>query len=291
MAYCKFSTNITSTGRWFPAVTSIPTISSLKNPAIRHLIRLRDNRFRQRERLVVVDGVREVSRGLDAGLRLNALYVGQEVSESTNALVRRAAGAAVLVSEAVLAKISFGEHHRDAVAVFEQPTKTLEAITLRSPAMVLVLDGLEKPGNVGAMFRTADAVGADAVVLCQTACDAFNPSVIRASLTTVFSVPFAQVDRATTMAWLASQQIQPITARVDGEQTIWEANFRQSIAIVVGAEAEGLGGAWRGEIAGGGFAIMPQAVCIPMQGQADSLNASVSAALLMFEARRQRQVR
>jgi len=260
----------------------VSVITSLQNPSIKHVIKLRDNRFRRRERLVVVDGVAEIRRAFDAGLVLESLFLVEPPSRDEQTLAARVPDRVVYVSESVLQKIAFGQNHRDAVGIFKQPERSLEALKLKEFPLVVVLDGLEKPGNVGAVFRSADAVGADAVVLCEGECDLFNPSVIRGSLGTIFNVPSAQATRDEMIAWLKQNNITPVTARVDAKTTLWEIDLRQRIAIIIGSEAHGLGDQWRSEH------IAAINVRIPMHGSADSLNASVSAALLMFEAARQR---
>src|SRR5690606_34511960 len=157
----------------------------------------------------------------------------------------------------------------------------------------------EKPGNAGAVFRSADAVGADAVILCQGGCDLFNPNLIRSSLGTVFSLPAATAGSDETIRWLGEKRIRAFAAIVGARQTFWEADYRGPTALVFGSEAEGLGHPWRPEpqqhqgAADDGAAAQTianelTAVSIPMLGIADSLNVSVTAAALLFEARRQR---
>ncbi|MGV3485622.1 MAG: TrmH family RNA methyltransferase [Planctomycetaceae bacterium] len=266
-------------------MSDTPTISSLQNPAVRYVVRLRDNRYRQREGVAVVDGVREIGRAIEAGLELKSLFVSEHQATLTK-LASSSAHKLIRVSDNVLNKIAFGQHHRDAVAVFEAPTTSLEQLKLGATPLVVVLDAIEKPGNVGAIFRSADAIGADAVVICEGACDRFNPSVIRSSLGTVFSLPSAQANRKETIAWLAAQGLKIVTARVDAATAYWDVDYRESVAIVIGSEAHGLGPQWQLPATIGEQNSI--AVRIPMAGAADSLNASVSAALLMFEARRQR---
>ena len=262
-----------------------PTISSLQNPTIRELVRLRDNRNRQRARVVLVDGARESERAIDAGLKLKSIFLVDVNKPEVARLANRSPSSVVQVSEAVLQKIAFGQHHRDVVALFEEPRRELSALKLSPQPLVIILDAVEKPGNIGAVLRSADAVGADAVVLCEPACDLFNPSVIRSSLATVFSVPVAQADRASTMRWVAAHGMTAVTARVDADAEYWDTDFAQPVAIVIGSEADGLGSHW---FANPTSSLRSIGVRIPMSGSADSLNASVSAALLMFEAKRQR---
>lgn len=277
---------------------SSTTITSSRNPIIRHAVRLRDNRFRQREAAVLVDGTREIERALAAGLTLRSLFVAEPESEHV-ALLAAAGSAITWVTPEILRQIAYGDNPRGAVAVFDAPPqRTLETLQLPADPLVVVLVGIEKPGNAGAVFRSADAVRADAVILCQSGCDLFNPNLIRSSLGTVFSLPSATAGQSETIQWLGQQRIRGFAAIVGATQTFWEADYRGPTALVLGSEAKGLGDAWRPapqhhESAANGVAVDSAAgeltaVSIPMLGIADSLNVSVTAAALLFEARRQR---
>jgi len=286
-----------------------PTISSSHNPIIRHAIRLRDNRFRMRERAVIVDGAREIQRAIAAGFRLRTLFVarsdegaggarsdGSSGDDPLEQLVARSGGSAVWVTPALLSQVAYGGNPREAVAVFDRPEgQTLDRLVLKQNPLVIVMVGIEKPGNAGAIFRSADAVGADAVVLCGGGCDLFNPNLIRGSLGTVFTVPCVESDEAQTISWIRRSGLNCMAAIVGATRTFWEVDYRGPTAIVVGSEAHGLGPLWRDwDTDSGGSGQSPAtpgrltAVSIPMLGVADSLNVSVSAAALMFEALRQR---
>jgi TrmH family RNA methyltransferase len=145
---------------------------------------------------------------------------------------------------------------------------------------VAVLSGVEKPGNIGAVLRTADAAGVSAVILADPRTDPFNPNAIRASLGTIFSVPVATATVAETLAWLREKQCRILTTRVDARLTYSEADYRGPTAIVLGSEAEGLSDGWSG--------ADDVPVRVPMLGIADSLNVSATAAVLFYEAVRQR---
>lgn len=289
-------------------VTSSTTISSARNPLVRQAIRLRDNRFRQKRRAVIVDGVREIERAIDGGLQLQTLFIGQ-VGDQTPAesspgqqvaiqeslarqqrLVLRAKDTVVTLTPDLMAQVAYGGNPREAVAIFGQPDdRTLGRLVLGPQSLVIVMVGIEKPGNAGAIFRSADAVGADAVVLCDASCDLFNPNLIRASLGTVFTVPCAEASEAETIAWLRGGGLTSYAAIVGARRTMWEVDYRGPSAIVVGSEAQGLGPLWREDAEIVGQSAGPVvAVSIPMLGAADSLNVSVTAAALLFEARRQR---
>ena len=149
-----------------------------------------------------------------------------------------------------------------------------------SSPLIVVVESVEKPGNLGAIVRTADGAGADAVIAADPLTDLFNPSAIRASLGTIFGLPIAAASTAATLAWLAAKGIRPIATRVDAPQFYTEVDLRGPVAIVLGSEAGGLSDAWND--------ANVDSVGIPMLGAADSLNVSAAAAILLYEARRQR---
>lgn len=267
-------------------------LSSPANPRIRHLIRMRDNRARRRAGRIVVDGWRETSQAVEAGLTLCGLYVAQTrnpetTGEATNAVtMAQQLGCQFEVTDSILSKISYGQAARGVVAEFEAPPQDWASLQVSRRSVILVLDQIEKPGNVGAVFRSADAAGIDAVLLCDCACDRFNPNAIRASLGAVFRVPAAAGNVEEVSEFLTQHAIQPLAARVESSRSLWELQFPQPVAIVLGSEADGLSDRWtrfNGEPIGG--------IRIPMAGQIDSLNISVSAAVIAFEAARQRENR
>lgn len=270
-------------------------LSSPANPTVKRLIRLRDNRRRRHARRVLVDGWRETARAIDAGLSLSAIYLPQASQQTPDAeddpqevaTVRRAAAGAAhryVVSDALMAKISYGQSPRGVVAEFEQPDWSLSRWSLPETPLILILDTIEKPGNVGAVLRCADAAGIDAVMLTGRGCDLFNPNVIRSSLGTVFTVPTAAASDREAEAFLIEHHIRPVAARVEGSTPLWSTDWSGSVAIILGSEARGLGTRWQQ------LADQPiEGVRIPMLGRADSLNISVSAAVIAYEAVRVRQ--
>ena len=183
-----------------------------------------------------------------------------------------------------MARIAYGESSRGVVSEFVQPDHSLEDLSLPANALVLVLDSLEKPGNIGAVFRCADAAGVDAVILCGGGSDIYNPNAIRSSLGTVFQIPTAVGSETEVARFLCDQKIRPLAARVESSDELWATDFSGSIAVIVGSEANGLGERWQHDANN----VVIHGVRIPMFGKVDSLNVSVSAALVLFEARRQR---
>jgi RNA methyltransferase, TrmH family len=241
-------------------------ITSTDNPRVKDVVRLRKGRERRREGLFIAEGVREVERALAAGLTARVIYVdpsrlpgwghgGEEVSER------------------VLAKMAYRTEPEGVIAVFETPARELPP----NATLLLVAVGIEKPGNLGAMARTADAAGVDALLVADAESDPWNPNAIRASTGTVFTLPIVDVTRDDVLA-LSQQKV----AAVVGAPTAYTvADFTAPTAFLVGAEDEGLSTEWR--------EAADVSVSIPMHSAtSDSLNAATSAAILLFEAVRQR---
>ena len=260
-------------------------ITSSSNPRIKAAVALRDRKERDSRGETLVDGAREIGRAIAAGVELVELFVepGMIASDDAQAALAaaRARGArATTVSPHVLAKLAFGDRSDGLVAVIRTPVTVLDRLVLPSPALVVVAESIEKPGNLGAILRSADGAGADALIAADPRTDLFNPNAIRASLGTIFSVPIASATTGATIDWLLGHGIAIVVARVDGAVPYTAVDFRGPVAIVLGSEAHGLAGAWSGP------AI--EAVSLPMLGIADSLNVSAAAAILLYEARRQR---
>jgi RNA methyltransferase, TrmH family len=263
----------------------VASITSLTNPRIKAAVRLRDRRERDTTGLTLVDGARELRRALDAGVEVVEAFVCEDLVRSpavADVIARLPSGTSFVadVSEAVLAKVAFGDRSDGVVAVVRTPTTALDDVTLPPNPLVVVVEAVEKPGNVGAILRTADGTGADALIAADPLTDLFNPNAIRASLGTIFTVPVATATTAEVLDWLAAREIVPIAARVDAVIHYTDVDLRGPVAIVLGSEADGLTHAWEDP------RVIP--VQIPMLGAADSLNVSVAAAVLLYEAVRQR---
>ncbi len=252
-------------------------IESLHNPRIKHALKLRSARARRKSGEFLIDGATEIRRALAAGIEITTIYC---VSTEQLHGPLPAPGGLQLVSERVLVKLSYGEQSAAPVAVAKTPPLPLAALPLHSSSLVLVLDGIEKPGNLGACFRTAAACGVDAVVLTNPICELFNPNAIRASRGTVFSVASA-LSNPLEFRQLALELGLPVfAARVDGENRLWDCPFERGAAIVFGSEACGLQDDWLGDHL--------STFRIPMAAEVDSLNVSISAAVTLYEAVRQR---
>jgi TrmH family RNA methyltransferase len=264
--------------------TAPEPITSLTNPRVKAAVRLRDRREREATGLTIVDGAREILRALDAGVRIETAFLAPELVRTPDAEAvadrLRHRPSTIRVSPAVLAKVAFGERSDGVVAIVEPPRTTLDDLEPPQDALLVVVEGVEKPGNLGAILRSADGAGLDAVVAADPRTDLANPNVIRASLGTIFARPVVAASTADTLAWLRRTGLTIVAARVDGATDYAALDFRGPVAIVLGAEAEGLSAAW--------LAPDVRAVRLPMHGVADSLNVSATAAVLFYEARRQR---
>jgi TrmH family RNA methyltransferase len=247
---------------------------------------LRDARERRASGRILVDGAREIGRAMDAGVRVVEAWIATERirSDAALSLLPRlgASGAEIIeTTPELLARLAYGERDVGIVVVLERPAASLDHLQLPERALVAVVEQVEKPGNLGALLRSADGAGVDAVIAADAVSDIWNPNAIRASLGTIFSLPVVACSSADALEFLRARDIAIVTARVGAPTDYDAADLTGPVAIVVGAEVAGLSEAWSGE------GVTP--VSIPMLGLADSLNVSASAAVLFYEARRQRR--
>jgi RNA methyltransferase, TrmH family len=259
-----------------PAAPSV--LTSLKNPRVRAAAALRERAAREETGLTLVDGLRELTRALAGGASVVEVFVDDaRLDDDGRETVLRAAWSGAIV---VRVSGAYGDRSEGVVATVRIPNLSLEALRLPSDALVVVVEGVEKPGNIGAVLRSADAAGASAVVAANPRTDLFNPNAIRASLGTLFTVPVAAGSSPAVRSRLARDGLTIVAARVDAALVYTDVDLGGPLAIVLGSEAEGLTAAWDGE------GVTP--VRLPMLGVADSLNVSIAAAVLLYEARRQR---
>jgi RNA methyltransferase, TrmH family len=265
-------------------------IQSPSNPRIKAAIRLRERRERESTGLTLVDGGREALRAIEAGAMVETAFVCRPLLATTAA--RRVGeklgqsfepyGAPidlVEVGERAFERLAYGDRADGVVLVVRSPRTSLDDLELPSDPLVVVTEDVEKPGNVGAILRSADAVGANCVIAVGGT-DLFNPNVIRASVGTVFTMPLATASASDAAAWLRARAIRMVASRVDAERLHVEADLRGPVAIVLGSEATGLSESWRTPDV--------EAIRLPMTGVGDSLNVSAAAAVLLYEAWRQR---
>jgi TrmH family RNA methyltransferase len=265
-------------------------IDSPSNARIKAALRLRERHERDATGLTLVDGGREALRAMEAGAVVEQAFVCPSLISSQEA--KRVAeklgqtfgpfGAemeALEVSARAFERLAYGDRADGVVLVVRAPGTSLAGLELPAEPLLVVTEDVEKPGNVGAILRSADAAGADAVIAIGGT-DLFNPNVIRASVGTVFSMPIAAAPAEETVVWLRERGVRIVASRVDATRLHVEADLRGAVAIVLGSEATGLSEAWRGPDV--------EAIRLPMAGRADSLNVSAAAAVLLYEAWRQR---
>ncbi|EAQ77113.1 TrmH family RNA methyltransferase [Blastopirellula marina] len=261
-------------------------ITSVQNPRIKAASKLRQRRARQQQGRTIIDGVREIDRALATGFPLLELFVCDEllVGEEAAALRQRISQDRELnlfeITRDVCEKLSFGERAEGVIAVANYPDTMLDHDQLSDRPLIVVLEGVEKPGNLGAILRTADAVGADCLIAADARTDIFNPNAIRASLGTIFAVPTFEATTAETLAFLRAAGAQMFAARVEGAVSYEQVELIGPTALILGSEAEGLSDRW--------LADDVTNIRLPMRGIADSLNVSTTAAVLLYEANRQR---
>ena len=291
-------------------------ISSLQNPRVKAAASLRDARQRQKQRRIIIDGARELLRALQAGVQIVEVFLCEELCRSAecDALMRKLAEVRsteiVHVARNVFEKLAFGARAEGVVGVAHPPIVSLDNLSRhlgecaadshsrlgqpRPCELIAVLEGVEKPGNMGAVLRSADAAGVSALIVADGATDLYNPNAIRASLGTIFTLPVCAASSAEALTWLQSSKLAIYAARVDAELEYTAADFTRPSALVLGSEASGLTDVWRAEGSGStsgstGSASAITPIKLPMLGVADSLNVSAAAAVLFYEALRQRR--
>jgi TrmH family RNA methyltransferase len=288
-------------------------ITSLQNPRVKQLVKLRDRRDRDEAGLFLVEGYREVRRALEKGVRLNELYFSPDwfLGENEPALIEQArqAGAQLFeLSKDAFAKCAYRERPDGLLAVAPQWKNTLADLTVgralrptgstdggasavagtmadKKPRptdpFFLVVEAIEKPGNLGTILRSADAAGVDGVIVCDAVTDIFNPNVVRSSTGVLFSVPIVVADSASVHGWLKAKGVRIVATTPDTPNIYTQVDLRGPLAIVMGSEQYGLSDFWLKE--------SNLLVRIPMAGQADSLNVALATIITLFEAVRQRQ--
>lgn len=253
-------------------------ITSLQNPRIKNIVKLRDDkRQRRQDGLMLVEGYDEIQLALAAGHQPQTLLSAPELASRQIGAVD---AESITVSRAVFEKISYRENPDGWLAVFPIPRTSLEELRLSERPLVLVAESIEKPGNLGAILRTADAAQVDTLLICDPRVDVWNPNVVRASRGAVFSVPLIECDNSSALKLLKARKIQVFAATPLAEALYSDANLRDPLAIAVGTEDEGLTDFW--------MSNADVKIKIPMMGRVNSLNVSVSTALLLYEAVRQR---
>lgn len=262
----------------------IEKITSPQNPGIKRVSRLRVKKGRDAKNLTIVEGRREVRQALSAGLRFSCVYVcGEGVYQYPPELVEQLAAAKVKIFETsctVFDKMAYGDRKEGILALVEPPQLTLADLKLSARPFVVVIESVEKPGNLGAILRTSDGAGVEALIVCDERTDIHNPNVVRASVGTIFTVPTVSCSSREAVDFLKARGIRSYAAVVDATDFYYQKDLTGPVAIIMGSEQDGLSDFWKKNA--------DEKVRIPMNGAADSLNVSVSAGILIYEALRQR---
>lgn len=258
-------------------------ITSNQNPKIKQVVKLQDAKARKESGLILIEGRKEISLALKAEIEIETLfYCAQLAGEDNELLLLLDRKKVINVTPEVFKKIAYREHPDGFLAVAQAKEIKLEQVKLSKKPLVVILEAVEKPGNLGAILRSADAAKADAVIICDPKTDVFNPNVVRASLGTVFTNQVAVAGFKELQGWLKANSIKTFAATPHTKISYTKADYTGPSAILVGTEHEGLSEKW--------IEAADEKIKIPMKGQIDSLNASVSLAIVLFEAVRQREL-
>ncbi|MBQ6747394.1 MAG: RNA methyltransferase [Bacteroidaceae bacterium] len=257
-------------------------IVSLQNAKVKQVVALQQKSAERRKQGVfVVEGIRELQHCLDADYKVNSIYFCPELTTATTLLQLSASITTYEVSPEVYEKMAYRGSTEGVIAIVQSRQLQLKDLQLKPNPLLMVLESVEKPGNLGAILRSADAAGADAVIVCDPLTDLYNPNLIRSSIGAVFSVPCIACSSDDCISFLKKNNIKILTAQLQDSRLYYDTDMTCGTAIIMGTESTGLTDCWR--------QAADAHIRIPMLGQLDSLNVSVSAAILLFEAVRQRQ--
>lgn len=261
-------------------------IQSRNNDQVKNLVKLRERKHRDRQERFLVEGLRELGHAIGAGFDVETIFYCPEYfpSEEHNRFIdaQRRAGQRHLIrmSEDAFSKAAYREGPDGLIGVGLQQSNSLNDLELTNAPLMLVLEGIEKPGNLGAILRSADGAGAEAVILVDCVLDLYNPNAIRSSQGLIFALPIAATTREGLQKWLQANAIQRVATTPDTESMHWDVDYTKATALFFGSESDGLSNYWLEQV--------DQRIRIPMAGRADSLNVAAAAAVCLYEAARQR---
>lgn len=263
----------------------VESITSAQNPKIKTLLELQEkSKARRREGLFVVEGLRELLHCTDAGYQAHSIFICKEILTNENLQELKAAIDGQVhvfdLPKHLYEKVAYRGSTEGVIAEMKCRPHTLDELSVKENPLIVVLESVEKPGNLGAILRSADAAGVDAVIICDPLTDLYNPNLIRSSIGGIFTVPTAAATSEDTIKWLKGNGIKIYTAQLQDSEWYYDTDLKSASAIIMGTEATGLTDIWR--------KAADAHIKIPMLGKLDSLNVSVSAAILMYEAVRQR---
>jgi len=261
-------------------------INSLQNPFIKNILLLQEKpRARKEQDLFVIEGVREVRLAVMAGFTITELvYCRELLAESDLEIIVSMSGISFGMTEVpaeVFNRLAYRKDQGGVIALANPRRTGLDELKLKKNPLLLVLESVEKPGNLGALLRTADAANLDGVIICDPQTDIYNPNAIRSSIGCIFTLPVVTCTSQEAITWLRSNRIRMFGTALTASRFYHETDFCRPAAIIMGSEAFGLSSTW--------LENADELIKIPMNGKIDSLNVSTSAAIVVFEALRQRK--
>jgi TrmH family RNA methyltransferase len=264
-------------------------IRSAQNPKVKQLVRLKDRKERDETGLFLIEGFREIQRAFLGKVQMQALFICPEFFLGSNepALIDQLKQTGCLIypcAPHIFEKLSYRDRPDGLLAVADQMCADLNDLTAKisqsKHPFLLIAEAIEKPGNLGSMLRSADAVAVDGVIVCDRCTDVYNPNVVRASVGTLFTVPVIEATSSETLLWLKENGIKIVAATPQAKELYTEVDLTGPVALAVGTEQVGLSEPW--------LKACDVQVRIPMGGVADSLNVATAATLLLYEVQRQR---
>ncbi len=262
-------------------------ITSFSNPRIKNILRLRAKKTDGPDTAIIVEGVREVLRAKESGIIFQEIYFCPDFCRdpSIKGVIEEVQGKNpdVQVFEAakeISKKISFGQREEGILVLCQRPQKNFNDFKFKKAPFMVVVERVEKPGNLGALLRSCDGAGVDGVIVCDNQTDVYNPNVVRASVGTIFSTCVVESSKEEALSFLKENHIDIFSATPGAKKFYTQADFTKAVACVVGSEEAGLSDFW--------LKNSNEQIKIPMQGKADSLNVSATAAILLYEVLRQR---
>lgn len=257
-------------------------ITSAQNPKIKQLLLLQQKSAERRKKgLFVVEGQRELQHCINAGYEISTLFLCPELAGEQHPIQLNIGTEVFNITPQLYEKVAYRGSTEGVIAEIKVKDHSLSTLSVGESPLIVILESVEKPGNLGAVLRSADAAGVDAVIVCDPLTDLYNPNLIRSSIGALFTVPCVACSSEECIGWLKKNNVQILTAQLQDSHLYYETPMTEATAIVMGTEATGLSNQWR--------EAADAHIRIPMLGRLDSLNVSVSAAILMFEAVRQRK--
>jgi TrmH family RNA methyltransferase len=257
-------------------------ITSAQNPFIKSLVLLQEKaKARKQSGTFLIEGIREIELAIKGNYELETILICPELTDlSNNLIIQKSNNPIIEISKEVYQKLAYRDTTEGIIAVAKTKSHQLSDLQLPENPLILVMESIEKPGNIGAMLRTCDAAKVDAVIIANPKTDLYNPNMVRSSVGCLFTNQIATASTEETIDFLQQNNINFYSATLQNSTSYHTQNFTKPTALVVGTEATGLTEPWREKAT--------QNIIIPMQGEIDSMNVSVAAAILLFEAKRQR---